>query len=320
MRAVAVSASGKAPAHHTLPRPTAKRNEVLVRVFAASINPVDLAIASGKLGHNLESRYPVVLGRDFAGEVVAAGPDARRFSIGAEVFGFVPVAAPFIQAGSLGEYVAVAEDAAIALKPDGLTALTAACLPLAGTAALMAVDFVEPGPRSVVLIVGATGGVGRYSVALAAARGATVIATGLSDDVEDLVELGASQIVDYRDDVRTAVVTRYPDGIDGLIYLVAASDYNGLSSLVKVGGAIATTVHCADVVALRERGVNAANILAADDPGLIARLGTLASGASLNPKLDHVFTLADAPAALAELARGTARGKFAVEVAGPDSR
>ena len=103
MRAFAIDASGAAPAHHDLPAPDAGDGELLVRVQASSVNPVDNAIAAGMLAGMFEHEYPVILGRDFAGVVEQTGPGASRFSAGDAVFGFIRHAGPTVHAGSWAE-------------------------------------------------------------------------------------------------------------------------------------------------------------------------------------------------------------------------
>jgi NADPH:quinone reductase-like Zn-dependent oxidoreductase len=288
---------------------------VLVRIAVAAINPVDGAIAAGRLHDGFRYEYPVTLGRDFAGTVVAAGSEVTRFAVGDEVFGWVPVARPTIHAGAFAEYVAIAQGVAIAHRPAELTRAIAATLPLSGAAAHTAIGAVSARPGAVVLVAGATGGVGRYAVALAAHAGATVIATGLPDDEPSLRALGAELVVGYEAAGVAAVTARYPGGIDGLVYLVAPpTGFAALAALVVPGGRIATTVHAADVETLGARGITAVNVRAPDAPELVALLGRLAIERVLSPKIDCVFAAAGIDDGLARLAIGQARGKFIVTI------
>ncbi|MGH2968473.1 MAG: NADP-dependent oxidoreductase [Solirubrobacteraceae bacterium] len=317
MRAVMLESFESGPSVREVAVPAPGANEVLVQVRAASINPVDVAVMSGALKDAYEHGFPVVLGRDFAGVVEAVGGAVTRYAPGDDVFGFVHIVDPIVQAGSFAEYIVVAEDSAIAVKPAELDFGAAATLPLSGTAALLSIEVVAPAPGEPVLIAGATGGVGRYAVQLAAASGAVVLATGLPSDEADLRELGADAVFDYTDDVAAAVRARHPDGIAGLVYLVnPPADFASQAGLVSSGGRVATTVHAADVEALRAAGVTAANIFATADSAVIARLGELARRGALTPRIERTYTLGEITEGFSHMASGRARGKLAVEFTG----
>jgi NADPH:quinone reductase-like Zn-dependent oxidoreductase len=291
-------------------------NEVLVRVQAASINPVDVAVTFGALEEMYEHAFPITLGRDFAGVVEATGDAVARFAPGDDVFGFVHIADPVVRTGSFAEYIVAAEHSAIAHRPIDLRVHEAAVLPLSGTAALLSVEAVDPNPGDVVLVSGATGGVGRNAIQLAAARGASIIATGLPGDAADLEELGASEVIDYTGDVAAAVRERHPDGIAGLVYLVQPpADFASQAELVATGGRVATTVHAADVNALAASGITATNISAAADPALIERLAELAVAGVLTPRIEWIYALDDVPDGFGHIVSGRARGKLAVTIA-----
>jgi NADPH:quinone reductase-like Zn-dependent oxidoreductase len=316
IRAFALSGPGTPPSWRGVPCPRPGPGEVLVRVAVAAINPVDVALAAGRLHDQFRYEYPVTLGRDFAGTVVAAGSAVTRFAVGDEVFGWVPIARPAIHAGAFAEYVAVGQDVAITRRPAELTPAMAAALPLSGAAAHTAVDAVNARPGAVLLVAGATGSVGRHAVALAAGAGATVIATGRPGDEASLRALGAELVVGYEAATAVAAVTsRYPGGIDGLIYLVAPpAGFATLAALVGPGGSIATTVHAADVETLAARRIAAVNVRAPDAPELVARLGRLTIERVLAPKIDRVYEAAEIGDGLARLACGQARGKLLVTI------
>ena len=184
MRALAFGDFGEAPSVIEAPTPEITApDEVLVAVKAASLNRFDAVVAAGFLQGMLEHQFPVTLGRDFAGVVEAVGGGVTEFSVGDEVFGMI--GNMVLSNGSLADHVVVSAQH-LAHKPETIGFTEAAALPLAGSTALAAVDWVQAGPGKAVLIVGATGGVGNYAIQLAHARGATVIATGLADDEETL--------------------------------------------------------------------------------------------------------------------------------------
>src|SRR4051794_25304587 len=181
MRAITLDSADTAPAlRQDLPEPTPVDNEVLVRVHASSVNPVDNSIAAGMLAQmGVEYEYPVVLARDYAGVVERAGTGVTGYSAGDEVFGFLLHANPTARDGAWAELVTVTEELSIAPVPEGIDLPTAGVAPLAGITAMTLVDALELSQGDVVLIAGATGGVGSLAVQLAAQAGARVIAPAL---------------------------------------------------------------------------------------------------------------------------------------------
>ena len=219
MRAFHVPAAGAQPQLSDLPVPDVTEGTVLIRVKAAGLNAFDNAVAAGMLTEMMPHEYPLVLGRDAAGVVEAVGSGVDHVGIGDEVIGHVLMAPP-IHAGTLAEY-ALVPAAAVTAKPAGLDFLAAAALPLAGAAAVATVEAIDPQPGQVVLVNGASGGVGSFAIQLLAARGATVVATGTAEDAERLVDLGARVVIDYTSGpVSEQVRSVYPDGADALIDLV----------------------------------------------------------------------------------------------------
>ena len=184
MKAVTWNELGAQPAlRDDLPEPTAGAGEVLVRVRASSVNPVDNGIAAGMVKDMVPHEFPVTLGRDFAGIVEQVGADVTAVSAGDEVFGFVPAMGPTVHAGSWAESIVV-RPSILTKKPDGVDTATAGAVPLAAATAILCVDALDLSPGETVLIVGATGGVGSVAVQLAAAAGATVLAPALQRRVD----------------------------------------------------------------------------------------------------------------------------------------
>jgi NADPH:quinone reductase-like Zn-dependent oxidoreductase len=152
--------------------------EVRVRVHAASVNGFDTAVANSYLKDMMEHRFPVVLGKDFAGTVDALGPGASDYRVGERVFGVVTK--PYLGGGSFAEYVTVPTAVGLAKLPAGIDFAEGAALGLAGAAALAATDAAQLQPDQTMLVAGATGGVGNQAVQLAAQA-------GLADEPDDLL-------------------------------------------------------------------------------------------------------------------------------------
>src|SRR5215208_2543961 len=205
----------------------------------------------------------------------------------------------------------------IAPKPTSLNFLEAGALPVAGIAALMSVDALDPSEGDRVLVVGATGGVGSYAVQLAAKRGAKVIATARQEDEDYLRDLGAKEMIDYtREDVVSAIRERYPEGIEGLADFANYADgFASLAELCAPGGGVASTLGAADSEGLAAKDVRATNVMGRPDPVLLRRLGELADSGKLRVPLQRTFSLEEATSGLDAFQREHVLGKFAISVA-----
>jgi NADPH2:quinone reductase len=192
MKAFALESSEGPARTIDIPKPEVGEAGALIAVKAASVNGIDVYQATGALAGMIEHAFPTVVGRDFAGVVESVGPGFRGFAVGNEVLGFIPTIPP-LKRGTFAEYIGVGPALVLARKPAGLGFRQAAALPLAGSAALDLLEAVAAKNDDVVLIVGATGGVGSFAVQLAAQRGLTVIATALPDQREYVRQLGAAE-------------------------------------------------------------------------------------------------------------------------------
>jgi NADPH2:quinone reductase len=163
MKVFALQGFDQAPEVTEVDLPDPGTGEVRVRVRAASLNGFDLSVANSYLKGMMEHRFPVVLGKDFAGEVDAVGPEVDGFQVGDRVFGVVMK--DVLGDGSFGVYVTVPVAMGIAKLPDGIDFTEAAALGLAGTAAVDAFDASGVTADQTVLVVGATGGGGSAGAA-----------------------------------------------------------------------------------------------------------------------------------------------------------
>ena len=206
MRAFVMTDFDAAPALTELDLPEPAEGEVRVRVRAASVNGFDLAVAAGLTKDYMEHRFPLVLGKDFAGEVDAVGAGVTDYAVGDRVFG--TVTKPYVGDGSFAEYVTVPTAIGIAKLPESVSFTEGAALGLTGAAAHGIMDAAALQPGQTVLVVGATGGVGNQVVQLAKAAGARVIATAHTDAERELVgRLGADVVVDHQADLAAQVRT-----------------------------------------------------------------------------------------------------------------
>ena len=315
MLALHIPEAGGEPTLAELPTPSPGEGQVLVRVKAAGLNPFDNAVAAGMVAAMVPHEYPLVLGRDAAGVVEAVGADVSDLAVGDEVFGHVLMAPP-IEAGTLAE-LALLPAVAVVAKPAGLDFVTAAAIPLAGAAAVAAVEAIDPQSGQTVLVNGASGGVGSYTIQLLAGRGAIVVATGTAQDVDRLQALGADSVVDYTtgpvvDQVRAA----YPNGVDALINLAGFTADDVPLAAVRQGGRVSTTTGAPDEEALTASGLTGTGVMATPTREVIGPLAEQVAAGSLEVEIQTVLPLERATDGLATLAAGAAHGKIVVTIGG----
>jgi NADPH:quinone reductase-like Zn-dependent oxidoreductase len=305
MRAIAMTDFGKPPELTELPVPVPERGEILVHVETSSLNGFDLLVAAGQAKAMMEYRFPVVLGRDFAGTVAAS--EAGDIAPGDVVFGMITK--PYLKDGGFAEYVAVSGSFGFARVPEGLSMPHAGALALAGTTAQDSVTAAAPQPGQTVLISGATGGVGAFAIQLAAARDATVIATARPGPEADFVRaMGAVHVVDYSGDLTAQVTGIAPAGVDAVIHL--AGDPGMLGGLVRRGGRFAST---RAVPGIGRGDVDVTAITASPTQDTLNELAEAVADARLLVPLTKSYKLGDTPAALGDFADGTI-GKLGILV------
>jgi NADPH2:quinone reductase len=308
MRAFAIIDESASPALTELDVPEPEPNEVRVRVRAASVNGFDLAVAAGMTKQYMEHRYPLVLGRDFAGEVDAVGADVAAYAAGDRVFG--TVTKPFVRDGSFAEYVTAPTDVGLAKLPDSVSFIDAAALGLAGSAARGVVASSELGPGETVLVVGATGGVGTQAVQLAAAAGARVVATAHTDQERQLVtDLGAESTVDHTADLVADVRRLAPGGVDVVIHLAGDTS---IATVLRAGGRfVSTLLGSPDQVDADDAVV--VPVYANPTPELLGELATSHEVGETTVHIEGVYPLERASEALERFASGTL-GKLVIAI------
>jgi NADPH2:quinone reductase len=294
-----------------LPGPSPAEGELLVRVHASSVNPVDAAIAAGQLKGMFEYEFPVVLGRDYAGVVEQVGAAVTGYAEGDEVFGFVLHANPTVHDGSWAELIVVPEDNKVAPKPASVEFEAAGAAPLSGITALLSVDALDVSEGHTVLVVGATGGVGTFAVQLLAHAGATVVTPALPEDEEYLRGFGASEVRDRNADVAAAVGERHPDGVDALLDVVSYTpdDFEANAAALKPGGRGASSVGAAG------DGPGRTNIVAVPSPENLERLAQLLDAGILRVHIQNSYSLEQAGDGMQALGATHTQGKLGIQVA-----
>lgn len=304
MRAAVIVAFGGPDALQvrSVPVPQLAAGEVLVRVDAAGINPIDWATRAG--GGVPVPAFPAVLGWDLSGLVAAVGSRARRFTPGDQVFGLSRFPKP---GGAYAEYAAVPEEE-LATRPPHLDPITAGSSPMVALTAwssLYELAGLAAGQR--VLIHGAAGGVGHVAVQLAKLRGADVLATASPRNHQFLIGLGADQVIDYTTDW-IGSAARDLDVILDPIGGPAAAD---LLRALRPGGTL-VTLKGADPrhdAAARDR-YNVARTYVAPDGPTLAQIGRLLADGSLRVHVAETFSLDEIGRAHAIGEQGHVRGKL----------
>lgn len=315
MRAAVASAPGSPDvfAMGQAPKPRMFNSEVLVKVIAAGVNPIDAKTRAGG-GAAPGVTWPAVLGYDFSGVVVATPFEAHPLAVGDEVYGMTIVPRG---PGSYAEYVSVSS-LSVTKKPSRLDFVEAAALPLAAiTAWGIVVDVANAHPGQRILIHAAAGGVGHLAVQLARHFGADVTATGSAANADFLRGLGAGTVIDYH-------AARFEDvarDMDVVIDLVSnAHDNTGTRSLnsLRSGGLLInvpvgswpTVIDDAD-----RAGVRATTFRLAPDARVLESIRALVDAGHITVHVDRVFDLAQVAAAHEYLERGHTRGKIVLRVA-----
>ena len=312
LRAITVTEYGATPALEEIPTPEPGQGQVLIKIRAAGMNPMDRTLASGDW-KPMPATFPMVLGADGAGIVEKLGEGTSKFSVGDDLF-YQLLIPPLGSAGTYAEHVAVTEDAPLVRVPAGLDDVVAASLPTAGGAALGCVDLLEPLTGKTALIVGAGGGVGSFATQFAVNAGANVIANVRERDAERMRAYGAGETIDDTQvSLPDAVRSAHPDGIDALLDVVSdAADFAELASLVRRGGTAVTTRYVADRDALGAAGVTGINFAMQPSSKLFERVaGAVADGRIVAPPITRI-SLEEVPAAMDPAQAGPASGKTVI--------
>jgi len=219
----------------TFDRPEPREGEVLVKVEAAGVNPVDAAVARGMLNEVIPTEFPAIPGWDMAGVVKERGYSARRFDEGDEVYAYAR--RPVVEHGTFAEYVAIPESY-LSQKPQSISIEEAAGIPLVGLTAYQSLfQFGDLQKGQTLLVLGGSGGVGTLAIQMAKAVGATVIAVAGENNQDYMTELGADETIDYSaGNVGNAVREIAPEGIDFILHCSRGDSLQQSIDTLKSGG------------------------------------------------------------------------------------
>ena len=290
-----------------VPRPKVGPGEVLLRVRAAAVNPVDWKLMSGGLDALMDVRFPVVPGWDVAGVVEQLGIDVPEYAVGDAVMAYARK--DYVHGGTFAEFVTVPVRTT-APKPSSLSWEQAAGLPLAGLTAYQTLRRLGTAEGDTVLVHGAAGGVGTYAVQIARHLGARVIGTASAGNHGRLRELGAEP-VEYGDGLADRVRALAPEGVD------VVADYVGgvldVTTAVLAEGGRHASVADPDVV-----GAGGQWMWVRPDAADLARLGELVEAGDLTVPVAGTFPIEETADAYRLSQGGHVHGKIAIRVSGDD--
>lgn len=287
-----------------IPKPAA--DEVLIKVYASAVNPVDQKIVAGKAQEKFPTKFPLTIGWDVSGVIEQTGEKVRHFKPGDEVYG-----RPFPTTnGAFAEYLVIKADQ-IAYKPKSIDHLNAAAVPLAGLTAwqgLFKYGKLEKGQR--VLIQAASGGVGSFAVQFAKWIGAYVIGTGSGDNIAFIKQLGADEAIDYRQDNFEEKV----QDVDLVFDLIGGETQQRSLSVIKPGGRLVTTIAPQFQVEAKEKQIQLAGFTAQSYPDDLEQIAKLIDDGLVNPVVSAVFSLDEVKQAEQLSAKSHTRGKIVIKV------
>lgn len=288
------------------PHPMITDDDVLIKVAAAAVNPVDRSFRAGYMQRMMPFPLPLTLGIDLAGAVEAIGANVISVALGDAVYGLSQM-----RLGAYSEY-AVINASEIAPKPTSLDFVAAASVPLAGTTAwqgLFDVGGLQAG--QLVLIHGAGGGVGSLAVQFALAKGARVLATAGSDKIALLRDLGVTEAIDY-------TTTRFEDvarDVDVVFDTARGGELTERSlAVLKPGGIYVSPAAQLDAEAGKAQGVRATGMMSQANPAQLREIAALIDAGTVKPVVSRVLPLAEAQQAHELLEGGHVRGKIVLRV------
>lgn len=289
------------------PRPEPKDDEILIRVLAASINPVDVAIRSGKYAEYFHTKLPLIPGMDASGIVEKTGAQISKFKKGDPIYAFFTLA----DEGGYAEF-AIAKENELSAKPKSISFEEAAAVPAVGSTAWQAlVDAANLRAGQTVLIHGGSGGVGHCAIQIAKARGAHVIATASAANQDLLKKLGADQAIDY-------TATKFENvarDVDVVLDAVGGDTLTRSYGVVRKGGIIVTIAGEPDEAAAKARGIRCVSISASPKADVLENLARLIEAKKLRPIVSKTFPLREAARAQEAIATRHTRGKIVLKVA-----
>jgi NADPH:quinone reductase-like Zn-dependent oxidoreductase len=288
--------------------PDPKTGELLIRVSAAGVNPIDWKIRAGQMQQVIPLQLPVTLGGDFAGVVEAVDAGVAGLKAGDAVYGQAPVTNG--GSGSFAEAV-LARAGAVAAKPRSVSYVEAGALPLVGVSALQALsEYLRISAGQKVLIHGGAGGIGSAAIQIAKHLGAHVATTASGDDIEYVKSLGADMVID-----KTQKFEEVVHDFDAVFDMVGGDTHVRSFKVLKKGGRLVSMLVQPRQDLMKEFGVEAFRQVTQVTTERLTKLAELVDNGALKVHVDKIFPLSQASAALLQLEKRPPKGKFVLKLA-----
>jgi NADPH:quinone reductase-like Zn-dependent oxidoreductase len=308
MKAVRIHTHGglETLVYEDAPRPTPLTGEVLIRVHAASVNPVDWKIRDGFGKEMFNHQMPLILGWDVAGTIEAIGPEVDEFKPGDPVYGYISL----LRDGTYAE-LAIAKQAEITLKPASLDFVQAAAIPIVALTTWQALfDTANLQENQKVLIHAASGGVGSIAVQLAKAKGAYVIGTASARNADFVRELGVDEFVDYQSTPFETVV----HDVDVVLDTIGGDTQVRSFGVLRKDGFLVSIVEPPSQELAAQHGVRSAMLPAQPNATQLSEITALIDSGKLKPFVETVLPLSEARQAQEMSQSGRTRGKIVLQV------
>jgi NADPH2:quinone reductase len=288
------------------PLPKPGPGQVLVKLKAAALNPLDVKLATGVMKDHMPVEHPFALGLDAAGTVDALGEGVQDLGIGDEVIAFTNGGS-----GALAEYALANAGPTVVRRPTGLDVVKGAALPVAAMTAAAAITAAAVPDGGTLLVIGATGGVGSFVVQLAAQAGVKVLATATKDEVDYVCGLGAKEAIDYTvGDVAELALAAEPGGVDAVIDLINfGSGLTATAAAAKPSGRIVSTLGGPPSF---DRDVTAVYTGVEGGIGTLEELVGKAASGTLAIEVSSVRPFSEVVAAVVDFATAATRGKAVI--------
>ncbi|MDD5167880.1 MAG: NADP-dependent oxidoreductase [Syntrophales bacterium] len=289
--------------NNDIPVPAVSKGELLVKVHAAGVNPVDWKIREGYLQQRMPLRFPSTLGGDFSGVVSEVGEDVSGFKKGDDVYG-----SALIMRGGSGAFAefAMAAVKAVAHKPKSLSYVEAAALPLTGSSAWQAlVEHMRLSAGEKILIHGGAGGIGSNAIQLAKHLGAYVATTAGGEDLQYVEELGADETIDYKKQSFEDLVHDY----DAVFDTVGGPTYEKSFNVLKKDGIIVSMLEQPRSDLMEKYGVKAIGQFTLVNTDRLTKVAEFADKGVLKVSIEKTFPLEQAREALDYQQKAHSRGK-----------
>ena len=289
-------------------KPTPAQDQVLVEVYAASLNPVDIGIRAGRFGDSPHLKFPIVAAGNFSGVVSEAGKNVSEFKAGDEVYGQALVING--GSGSLAEFCA-SNNTNTATKPKTVTHPEAASLPLVGVSALQAIEqHIDLKPGQQILIHGGAGGIGSIAIQLAKSKGAYVATTVSGDSAAFVKNMGADKIIDYQKEDFEKILSGY----DAVFNTVRGDVADKSFKVLKEGGILVSMTGQPNPDLAKQYNVSAIAQMTDTNTENLTRLAKLVDEGIIEPQIDKTFPLSAAREAYEYFESGHPRGKVVVKI------